>query len=301
MTPSDAWLRPWRDGQPAAGLCALLLAGCASQAPLPRVDSAPPEPPAVALAAPDRSAVLADFQARQREAAEAAARRGHWAEAVWAWDVLLALRPRDAELLDRRVQAQQAAQAAAADRLQRARQAQQRNDMEAAVRLYLEVLAQAPAQAEAADALRLIERERVKRQHLGQLSRNMLTRRMATEIAMPAANVPTTAVPSSERNEVEHASLLAAQGEIDAAIAVLKPLARSRRPDPMARRMLSDLYYRQAEGLVATDRPAAIAALVRSVQLDPAHPKAAARLKELDAPAPQTQTTPPPPARPTTR
>jgi tetratricopeptide (TPR) repeat protein len=245
---------------------------------LPPPDGAPPAPAAAAPRSPATG--LAAFEARQRDAAEAASRQGRWSEAVWSWDVLRALRPNDAEVASRRRQAQKAAETAAAERLPKARQAQQRGDNESATRLFLEVLALAPGTAEAADGLRAIEAERVKRQHLGQLSRNTLMRRPAAD----APSTPSTGMPGSGRNEVEHASMLAAQGEVDGAIAVLTAAPGTRRNDPMARSLLADLYYRQAEGLVATDLPAALAALERSVQTDPTHPRAAARLRQLRDP-----------------
>ena len=292
------------------------LAACASPTPPAATTAAPPPvaPSSTATAAgagagvavlPKASAAaLLDFQDRQRLAAVAAAQRGHWAEALWAWDVLLALNPGDAELQKRRQAAEQSATRLAQDKLQAARAAAQRNDSELATRLYLDVLALAPTRTEAADALRQIERERVRRQHLGQLSRNVLTRRgggtdfsvgtgsgsgggsgmgSSTGGGSTLATVSLASIqrPSSERNELEHASLLAAQGEIDSAIQLIRPLAQARNPDPAARQLLADLYFRQAEALAGSDRAATMAALEQCLQLDPAHTKAAARLKEL--------------------
>jgi hypothetical protein len=54
--------------------------------------------------------------------------------------------------------------------------------------------------------------------------------------------------------------------------------------------MLADLYVRQADSLLPSRRDAAIASLERAVQADPTHPRAAARLKELSADAPATDT-----------
>ncbi len=298
LTPKTPLPTPW-----PALLLMLVLTGCTTPPPAPPPQAAVTVAPADAEPGANRLAALPAFQARQRETAAAAAQRGNWAEALWAWDVLLALQPGDPALLEQRAQAELAAASAAADRLQRARQAQQRGDADAATRLYLEVLALAPADRDAAQGLRQLERERVKRQHLGQLSRNTLSRRNPAESVMPAASSLGTTVPSSERNEVEHASMLAAQGEIDAAIAVLKPLALARRPDSMARRLLADLHIRQAESLMPGDRVAALAALERALLADPSHTRAAALLKEWSTPATGsgTKSIPPRPTRPTSR
>jgi hypothetical protein len=106
-----------------------------------------------------------------------------------------------------------------------------------------------------------LERERVKRQHLGLLSRNTLNRRMGAEPPMPANTTPAATSGGADRNELEHASLLAGQGEVEGAIAVLRPLVTSRRADPAVRRMLADLYVRQADALLPDRREAAVAAL----------------------------------------
>ena len=266
-----------------------MLAGCASP-PAAAPPAAPP--PAAPEAPPDPwAAALAEFEARQRAAAEAAARSGSWSQALRAWDVLLALHPGDADLIRRRAQAQAAAQSAAADRLQRARQARQRGDQETASRLYLEALALAPGQAEAADALRAIERERVKRQFGAQLARNTPARRPA-----PAAGADASAAMEGERNEIEHASLLADQGELESAITLLKPIAASGRAEPAALALLAELYYRRAEALAASNPIGAIAALEQCLKTDPAHAKAAARLKQLRDAA-KAPTTPAKPGR----
>jgi hypothetical protein len=81
----------------------------------------------------------------------------------------------------------------------------------------------------------------------------------------------------------------------------------TRRPDPAVRRLLADLYVRQADSLLPdTARRAVAASLERAVLADPTHPRAAARLKELnaDASAPASGTKSHPgtkPARPATR
>jgi hypothetical protein len=121
-----------------------------------------------AMAAPGARAAspVAAFERQYREQAAQAAALARWADALWAWDVVLALKPDDAEATVQRERAQRAAQAAVAEREPRAREAQQRGDADTATRLWLEVLSLAPEHAAAADALRQIERQRARRQNV---------------------------------------------------------------------------------------------------------------------------------------
>ena len=192
--------------------------------------------------------------------------------------MLLALNPRDAEIARKLTEARTSAAAAANERVARGRQAQQRGDAEGAMRLYTEALAQVPAMPEAAEALRTIERERVRRQHLGQVSRYTLLR----QTDAPSGSAKSTSMSSTpERNELEHATILANQGELDGAISVLKPLASGPQADAAAKKLLADLYVKRADNLAATDRTGAINALERAVAADPTHPRATMRLKLL--------------------
>jgi hypothetical protein len=135
------------------------LGACAdvSQAPgdEPADDAAPGTPPEN----------LTAFERQQRDAAEAAARQGRWLDAIWTWNIVLALSPNDADAKRQRAQAQHAIDAALPERLTRARAAHARGDIDTAARAYLDVLALAPDHAGAADALREIEHERVRRAH----------------------------------------------------------------------------------------------------------------------------------------
>ena len=74
--------------------------------------------------------------------------------------------------------------------------------------------------------------------------------------------------------------LLAQQGETEAAIALLQPLAEAQRDNSGLRNAVAELHFRHAESLGAGNRPAAVAALERSLQWQPGHRLAAARLKE---------------------
>jgi hypothetical protein len=136
-------------------VCALAasLGACADVSQAPSDDAAPGT----------RAERLDAFERQQRAAAESAARQARWGDAIRAWDTVLALSPGDADASRQRAQAQEAIDAALPERLVRARAAHARGDINAAARAYLDVLALAPEHAGAADALRELEHERVRR------------------------------------------------------------------------------------------------------------------------------------------
>jgi hypothetical protein len=252
-------------------LCATLIVagatvGCAGRGQVV-AQPAPSEAAAPAPSGVPLNPALPAFEARQREAADSATQRGRWAEAIWALDVLQALNPNDATLKARRAQAEESVKLAASERRQQATLAQQRGDGEAATRLHLEVLSLQPTpglQAEAAEALRALERERVARQHLGISARQAFAR-------SPGQETLNVKAASAGRNDVEHASMMAAQGDVGGAIALLKPVNVQPNADPAARRLLADLYLRQAEGLWPQQASAAISAAERGLKADPKH------------------------------
>ena len=260
-----------------ASLTVLLVAGCAS---------VPPEPPSSAHSTPAETRppargedALGGFERRYRSLAEAAMQERRWVDAVWAWDVVLALRPRDDTALQQRAKAQALADEAAADRSTRAQQARQRGDIDAATRLYLETLALAPGERAAADALREMERQRARRGNvMGYRSPGLNLVRRPNDGGYMLLPQPRAATGG---NELEHASLLVKQGDLDAAIAMLEPLAKTKKPDPAVASRLADLYWRRGEQLAGKDPKAAIDALQRCLQLAPGHPQASARLKVL--------------------
>jgi len=215
------------------------------------------------------------FERKQRERAQLLARQGRLGEAVLAWEVVTVLRPDSVEYRERLAELRKQVDAAASERLQRGAAAQQRGELDAATQQYLAALALQPDQAQPAEALRSIERERNKRNFLGKYSRLTLTRRSMADATMPPA--------APESNELEHASILASQGDIDDAIAVLEKRVAADRRDDAARQLLADVYFQKGEKLAARDKKGAIVALEKCVRLDPAHTRAAALLKQLRA------------------
>lgn len=230
---------------------AVLLAGCAgTRAPAPPAASPAPAPAAPATSH-DTSSAVEQFERRQRERAELASRQGRLADARHAWEVLQVLRPGQPEIEQRLAELQRRIQAQVADRLPKAAAAHKRGELDAAAQLYLGVLALNPEHETAAEGLRSVERDRNKRHHVGKLARFTLTRRPGPEAeaasrataagvsARPAAKNPPKA--TGDRNDVEHAAMLASQGEHDDAMALLQSHLAVQPQDAAAKRLLAEL------------------------------------------------------------
>lgn len=278
----------------AAGVAlALLLSACSTPAPS---NAPPPDDAPVAGEAPLPSTAQspnASFERKQRDRAAQATRQGRHGEAALIWEVLTVLRPDAAEYRERLAESRRQADAAAADRLQRGAAARQRGELDAATQQYLAALALQPDQPQAAEALRAIERDRNKRNFLGKFSRLTLTRRSMAEATMPTA--------AAETNELEHASILASQGDLDDAIAVLEKRVAADRRDDSARLLLADVYVQKAEKLAPRDRKGAAAAVDRALKLDAANSRALALQKQVKASPPPAAAAPAasaPPAKP---
>ena len=164
---------------------------------------------------------LAAFERIQQERALQFTQQGRYAEAADVWEVLMLLRPEVPAYRDKLEQAQAKAESDAGDHLRRAEQARRRGDLDVAQTQYLLVLQQQPDHAQAADALRGIERERNRRSYLGRLSRVTLGKRGGG--GTEAAPVAKTAA-SAAQNGTE-----ASKGNGRAAAEVLKPV---KRPSP---------------------------------------------------------------------
>lgn len=149
-------------------LCALLLAGCSVAPPAP----APVDPPVV-----PREDALSPFEAQQRVRALVLEDQQRWLDAAWTWEVLLVLRPAHAPYRERAAALRQRIAAVVAEQWEQAQAARQRGATEQASTHYLRVLALQPDHAQAADALRAIERERNRRLYLGKPSRLTILRR----------------------------------------------------------------------------------------------------------------------------
>lgn len=251
-----------------AMVCIAALAGCASSPPT----SGTAASVATGTSTPSTSA----FEQQYRDRASSAQRQGHLADVAIAWEVLTVLRPESREYRDALADTRRQIDAAVAERFPRALQAQRRGDLEAAMQGYLAVLALRADSTPAADALRSIERERVRRQQLGRPSRRGIETMGQNDRAVAPARV--------DRNELEHATILARQGEIDSAIGLLERRIAADRNDRAARRLLADLYERKADDvLAARDTAGAIVLLEKSLRLDASDVRVAERLKQLRA------------------
>jgi tetratricopeptide (TPR) repeat protein len=237
------------------GLLLLLLAACAGTRPAPgaptqAVTAESPTP------APSAETAVARFEYRYRERAELATRQGRLADAAQAWEVLVTLRPLRTDYRTAQAEMRAQIQAQLDERLPKALAAHKRSEWDLAAQLYLAVLALNPDHPAAADGLRAVERERNKRNHVGKLARYTLARRAPGDTeppkaagagaAKPAPSKPTPKA-TGDRNDVEHAAMLASQGELDDAIALLQAHLSVQRNDAEARRMLGDLLNQKAE------------------------------------------------------
>ncbi|GAB3772175.1 hypothetical protein GCM10028796_42320 [Ramlibacter monticola] len=165
---------------PAAGAlaCAKVSGPCGAEPlhPLVLDDGAPP-----ALA----------FETALHERALQQQRQGRLADAAASWEILAALRPQQSPYRERLEQARRQIEVEVPERLRLAQAAQRRGDGEAATTHFLAVLALQPDHAQAAEALRAMERERNRQQFLGKFSRFTLERRP------PPPPVPATAPAAS--------------------------------------------------------------------------------------------------------
>jgi len=250
-----------------AGLAGIVgLAGCANQ-PVQNGASASGRSP---------------YEQAQFDRAQRLTRQGDLAEAALSWEILTVIRPGDAAYAEQLRQVRERADRQADTLSEQARQASKRHDSDQATRAWLGVLALRPQDAEAADALRTLERERNARDLLGRPSRLTMNSR-AVRTRQSPADVDPARAPAFERNDLEHASMLAAQGEYDAAIALLNDRP-GKKLDALTRDALADLHYRKAMSLAERDPKAALAAANACLQLSPRHPGARKLVTQLKAP-----------------
>lgn len=250
----------------SVALIGILLAACTAMSPAGRGMARSPSADAF------EQATLTEAQSQMQQ--------GHLAEAAMSWEVLSVLRP------DKPAYAQQLAQTRTqisrkvSEQMPAARQAQQRGALDEASQRYLAILALQPDHVTAAQALRDIEQQRNKQRYLGRYSRLTLAK---TASGKPSAqgNQAANTMLSAERNALEHAALLAGQGEFDDAITLLKQDLAARPKDAASIALLADVYYRQAASLEDKDKPGALAALRQCLRLEPGHAQARRKLAQL--------------------
>ncbi len=267
----------------AAIACCIALAACV-QAPV-----ATDKPDDLSLALPQGSPNPA-FEQQQRERARELTRQGAYGEAAVAWELLTLLRPDVDDYAEKLRRVRARVESRVAQRMQSADQAKRRGENEQAAQLYLQVLADEPLNTQAADALRVIERERNRRNFLGKPSRLTLTRGAMYE------SEQSRAPQMADRNDLEHASLLMHQSEYAEAIRLLERYVKTFPQDEAGRKALAEACFQLAERKLSAEPKAAQLLLQRAVKLDPSHDQAARRLQQL-APAPARTTPAAPPVQ----
>lgn len=287
-----------RHGPLAAwGAVCALMAGCAGTPPSTGPSTpAAPDPviePIVAMPAGPSA-----YELQQRERAASLTRQGRLADAALVWEVLATIRPAEADYRERLAELRARIASSVAERLQRGDQAMARGQLDNAMQQFLAALALDPDNDRAADALRAAERERVKRQHLGKLSRHTLTRRAMSEAevggdappldatAMRGTDTAPASASASASSELDQATRWAAEGQWDPAITLLEQRLKADRRDAAARTLLADVYFRKADRLAESNRMGAVALLEQSLRHNPRHPQAAQRLRQLRGAAP---------------
>ena len=230
----------WTAAALAAALClALGACGTGPVAPSSAMGPRPPDPVA-GLPAQDLTPAQRYEQKLLARAREQLA-QGQLSDAALSWEILATLRPAEAEYAQRLQETRKLIDAAQAQALQRAVQLQKKGELDAAANQYLAALALQPDQVQAATGLRSIERERIRRGLAVRSARAASAGPLAAAAPAPASNTA-----PAERNDLEHAAILAALGEIDAAIVLLERRLARNKSDLPACRKLAELYLQKA-------------------------------------------------------
>ena len=287
---------------PLYAVLALCLVACAAPQPRePAVGTAltPPAltapPPPRASAEPAADAMLERFVAEQIAQAQQATRDMRLAEAALAWEALSLAMPQRAEFAASLEQTRRVIAQAVAQRMAVAAAARQRGDHTTSERAWLGALALDPAHAPAAAALRQLERERHQASVVGRFGAPPGAPLRASTVAAFASPGRAASTPSAvggraleaasvsvgQRNLLEHASLLASQGDMDAAISLLaEQLARTPNDSP-CRLALAALHVQRADLRFGAHPKAAVEDLQRALRLNPRLESVRLRLRQL--------------------
>jgi tetratricopeptide (TPR) repeat protein len=206
----------------------LLAAACA---PVPVVEK-PVAPPAAAEVPEDTT--IENFERRHADRARNFARQGRWAEAAYAWEVLVLLRPENAAyrkgLDDARGQIRQMT----GERIEKAEAARKSGDARQAEQLYLRVLALDADHAGAIDGLRALEKERSARLNHSRVARANGQTMRAPKPAAPVAYV--------ERRDLDYGVMLFHQGDYGASLATLDKYLKANPKDELGRRYVAESH-----------------------------------------------------------
>ena len=198
--------------------------------------------------------VLHEEEERWRDRAALLMRDDRWADAALQWELLVLLRPDNSEyeraLQDTRVRIAKLA----AERQRRAEEARQRGDVEQAALWHFKTLVVDPDHVAAAQSLRALDRERLRRTYLARGARTQGSPNALAQILFPNGSPARPAVPAmkpapamSAPDDLDAGIMLYRQGELAASIEALhKHLQRSPQ-DVGARRYLGDAYTALAQ------------------------------------------------------
>jgi tetratricopeptide (TPR) repeat protein len=166
---------------------------------------------------------------------------GKLVEASQAWEVLVALRPDLPDYRSALARVSALIEAATIDNFDKAVQAQRKGDLELAARHFLAVAGLKPDHKQAIEALRTIERDRVRHTQLGRSSSSMAVRKSQSD-------AQSTSRKNIEiRNVMEHAALLQRQGDMTEAIALIRVYLDSNPGDKDADDLLTELQNRKTD------------------------------------------------------
>jgi tetratricopeptide (TPR) repeat protein len=290
-----------------AFLAAALLGGCATPSPAPA-------PPSRVAPLPSPQDAL---EAAYRERAQSAVKDRRWADAVVQWEVLSLLRPQIPEYRAQVEQTQRRIAEISAEALRAGDAARKRGELEAAQTQYLRVLAVDPDHVEAMQALREMERERVRRAYFTRAPRNVLT--MPTPRNGPPQTLPAAEVGVVLLRQGDYAGAIQALGRhlqahptdegakellADANFHMGTSLGQQNRPEEalahferarmlgyrdvtalngalrQSRKALADEYVRQGNAVLPADRRKAVALWEQALKVEPSHAEAIARLRQ---------------------
>lgn len=277
-------------GRLVAPVGALLLVSCAS-APEPAGPQERPQvSPAPAHAPRPRVPPQTELplEQRERESAEDLMQQARWAEAIPHWEVLELLNPDQPAYAKKLAEAKSRAGAAATEHLQQARQARQQGQTDRAFVLYLKALSTDPSNAEAALALREIEREDARRAHSSASGRGGNGEPAMNPRKGSNAPPPSAAERRDQEAYLELARQRTLEGKKEEALTYLEKAQATRdakgnqeltRSIQSLRKEIAEDYYQQGVRAQRTDLSEAISAWEKALKYDPDHPQAAQRLE----------------------
>jgi tetratricopeptide (TPR) repeat protein len=212
-------------------LAIALLASCATE-PEQRPPPVSPSPGIVLQPAPYPA-----FETAQRDKALSFTQQERWADAAIAWEILMLLRPENAEYRDRLHDVQARIASGIEQHLSAATEARNRGDIPQAALAGLKALSLEPANPRAIAVVQELEHE---------AQRRKLDSRVARVTVAKDAS-PGRAASNAEHRDLEFAVLLYHQGDYAGSIKTLERYLRSTPKDDIARRYLQDAHMQVAQ------------------------------------------------------